>query len=183
MNRHWLIAFVVAVALAALVVVRVRGGEPPAAIDLMARLGDADRRPHDAPGDLFAVSKVTIDGDARRAVLVRPTTRITWDLTLPNRAFLRTAMGLHPSARSVEGDGVQFRVGVSVGPRFDPLLTRRLDPRHAAADRGWVPVVIDLTRYSGQRVHIVLATDPGLPRSPNTDDDLAYWAAPAITLR
>lgn len=155
----------------------------PAAIDLVARLDTADKRPANAGNELFAVSDETIGGEARRAVLVRPTTRITWDVTLPNKGFLRTAMGIDPGAWDKEGDGVQFRIGISAGRRFEPLMTRVLDPRRVPADRGWVPVVVDLSRWSGQTVHLVLATDPGPNGSADARNDLAYWASPAITLR
>jgi hypothetical protein len=178
-NRLLILGFAIAAIAAAWLVAGARG--VPAAVDLVAKLGSADKRPANA-GGLFAVSRQTIAGDTRRAVFVRPTTRITWDLTLPNKGFLRTAMGIDPSAWDKDGEGVQFRIGISTGKRFEPLLVRRLDPRHVPADRGWVPVTIDLARFSGQGVHLVLATDPGTSGA-DTRNDLAYWAAPAITLR
>jgi hypothetical protein len=182
MSRNRLLALGLSIAVVAVWLV-VRRGEIPAAVDLVAKLAEADKRPANAGDDLFSVSRETIAGDTRRAVFVRPTTRITWDLTLPNKGLLRTAMGIDPSVWDRDSDGVQFRIGISTGNRFEPLMVRRVDPHHVPADRGWIPVTIDLARYSGQQVHLVLATDPGTSGSADTRDRLAYWAAPAITLR
>ncbi len=157
-------------------------GEPRAAIDLAARFGDAERRPLGAGPDVLAVKTVAIGGESRRAILARAPTRVTWDLTLPNNAFVRTVVGLDESVWGKESDGVQFRIAISNAEGYRPLLVRRVNPRQVAGDRGWIPMTVDLSRYSGQHVHLILATDTVPTRYPDPRNDVAYWGSPAITL-
>ncbi len=161
----------------------VRRGRTPAAVDLVAKFYDAERRPLGADETVLAVRQETIAGATKRSIFAFPLTRITWVLTLPNGGWLRTFVGIDEKAWDKDGDGVQFRVGISSPSGYDEMMAKLIDPRHNPADRRWVPVAIDLSRYSGQRVKLVLSTDAGARRSADKRNDLAYWGAPAITLR
>ncbi len=161
----------------------VRRGRTPAAVDLVARFHDAERRPLGADETVLAVRPETIAGVTRRAIFAVPFTRITWVLALPNGGWLRTFIGVDEKAWDKDGDGVQFRVAISSANGYDETLVQVVDPRHNPADRRWVPVAIDLSRYSGQRVKLILSTDAGPRHSADKRNDFAYWGAPAITLR
>ncbi len=160
-----------------------RGRTPAPAVDLVAKFYDAERRPLGADETVLAVRNETIAGVTKRSIYAYPLTRITWTLTLPHGGWLRTHVGVDRKAWDQDGDGVQFRVGVSSPNGYDEMLAKHVDPRHNPADRRWVPVALDLSRYGGQRVKLILSTDAGPRRSANTRNDFAYWGAPAVTLR
>jgi hypothetical protein len=185
MNKRWIVAAVVVVVLVVAGVWFVRrGGSAPAVIDLVETFGSASKAPAGAGPDVFTVKDETIAGDTRRAILSRAPSRITWTVTLPNDAWLRAAIAIDESAWDKDGDGVQFRIGVSDGNRYDPLLTQHLDPHASRSDRRWVPVLLDLSAYGGRTVSIIFNTDASLPFKPfDNRNDLSYWGAPAIVLR
>jgi hypothetical protein len=184
-NTRWLVVavLVVILALAGIWFVR-RGGSAPAVIDLVDLFPSAVKAPSSAGPDVFAVKDETIAGETKRAILSKAQSRITWKVTLPNDAWLRTAIAIDESAWDKDGDGVQFRIGVSEGGRYDPLLTQHLDPHSSRADRRWVPVILDLSAYGGRTVSIIFNTDASLPGRPvDNRNDLSFWGAPAIVLR
>jgi len=184
-NKRWIVAAViVVVAVVAGVWFVRRGGSTPAVIDLVETFGAAVKAPSGAGPDVFAVKDTTIAGETRHAILAHAPSRITWKVTLPNDAWLRAAIAIDESAWDKDGDGVQFRIGVSEGNRYDPIFTQHLDPRGSRADRRWVPVLLDLSAYGGRTVSIIFNTDASLPSRPfDNRNDFSYWGAPAIILR
>jgi hypothetical protein len=86
-----------------------------------------------------------------------------------------------------ESGAVSFRVlaaPLTVPGPGDPagpltLLEQTLDPRERVADRRWVPVAADLTRWAGQTVRLTLRTDP-LERDNGRDAPLAGWGTPVV---
>lgn len=184
-NKRWIVVGLVVVAIvAAGVLFMRRGGSAPAVIDLVQTFDSAVKAPGGAGPDVFTVKDETIAGDTRRAILSRAPSRITWKVTLPNDAWLRTAIAIDESAWDKDGDGVQFRIGISDNGRYDQLLTQHLDPRNSRSDRRWVPVLLDLSAYGGRTVSIIFNTDASLPFKPfDNRNDFSYWGAPAIVLR
>jgi hypothetical protein len=139
MTKNARVAVLVALVILAVSVAGVirRHGEVPPAINLVGELGGAETRPR---GAVFPVKDVTIDGESRRSIVVRTSTRIIWRVVLPaagarralppgvsawggwwdamirGRApegvWLRTRMALDPEVWTREGDGMLFRVGI-----------------------------------------------------------------------
>jgi hypothetical protein len=159
-----------------------RGCETPPVIDLVQKLPAADKRAVGTVRDVFAVRDEHIKGDTRKSIYVHPPTRITWRVMLPDGAWLRTAAGVDEQAWDKDGDGVLFFVGITDGGRFKLLFERRIDPHALPGDRGWVPVVLDLSKYGGREVDLVFNTRTSL-QGDDARNDFAYWAAPAICLR
>jgi hypothetical protein len=106
--------------------------------------------------------------------------RIIWPVTVPPNGVLRTSFGLRPDAWDEDGDGVQFRIGVSDGRTYDELLRQYVNPHGRQADRRWYTVTLDLAAYEGRSVHVIFNTDPGPPGGWNTVHDFACWGEPHI---
>ncbi len=185
MSRNRAIAAIAIVAVVGLAVVWYvrRGGETPPVIDLVEQLSAAERRPADAAPDVFAVKNEKVAGETKRAIYVQPPTRITWKVTLPNDGWLRTAIAVDEQAWDKDGDGVLFMIGISNGDRYDALLEQHLDPHASRADRRWVPVMLDLSAYSGKQVNIIFNTRTSIRGGDDRRNDFAYWGAPAVCLR
>jgi hypothetical protein len=178
----WILAIVIALAVvvAAAWFLR-RGAETPPAVSLLDQFDTVVKKP---AGAQFTVKTVTINGDSRKGVALSSATRLTWKVTLPNDAWLRTAIALEPEAWTKEGDGVLFWIGVSDGRTYEPLFKQSLNPFGVPGDRRWVPISIDLSAYGGRQVDIIFNTYAGLPGGANDSrNDLAFWAAPAVYLR
>ena len=75
-------------------------------------------------------------------------------------------------------------VRVSDGRTYDQLFTQHVDPFDNAADRRWIPVLVDLSAYGGEEVDLIFNTSPARRRRPATcDNDLPLWGAPEIVIR
>ena len=153
------------------------------AMDLIEELPKAkDRRP--SP-DVFSVVDVTLNGTREQAILTRQPSRIKYNLTVPNEAWLKFSLGLLEESWTVEGDGVLFQIGVSSGPEYVELLSLVVNPYGNPSDRGWQPLVLDLSQFAGENVDLIFNTYASPP--PNTEKnrtgDAALWGAPRIVIR
>jgi len=183
MGKNKLIAGVVVglVLVVAAVWIARRRGEGPPILAVLDQFEAVEKRPS---ADVFAVAEVTLGNETRRVITTRPASRLTWTITLPNDAWLRTAVAVDPSAWTVEGDGILCRIGVSDGRSYDALFTQHVNPYASASDRRWILVAIDLSAYGGRRVDIIFNTNSSLPgQGDDTRGDLAIWGAPAVYLR
>lgn len=155
-----------------------------AAISLVDRFDSAEKSPGE-PG-LFAVEDVTIDGQVKKSITVKPTvgTRIKFKTHVPDNAWLRVSVALKPEAWTLEGDGIRFRAIVSDGRSSNELFVQDINPFRTSNDRRWIPLMVDLSGYAGEEVDIMLNTNAGLPGMPvDTRNDLAVWGAPEIVIR
>lgn len=154
-------------------------GVEAGAIDLIALFPDAEKRTTMASlEDAFGVQTVTIDGDRRRSLFAHPFSRVTWTVTVPEGAVLRTAAALRPDAWTSPTDGALFRVGVSDGEKYTELFKQVIQPREQAADRRWFAVEADLSPYAGKQVKVIFNTEPG--PSGNAVGDACVWGEPRI---
>lgn len=153
----------------------------PADIDLIQQFREAEKRPRSAGAETFGVKDVTIGIDTKRVIYAYPPTRLTWYITVPEEAELDTAIALEPSAWDSEGNGVVFRIGVGYDRAYEELLNVRLNPSSSIGDRPWRPVHLDLSRYGGKRVALVLTTDVSVPgEAPDQRGDYSCWGAPVV---
>jgi hypothetical protein len=153
---------------------------PAVALDLVANLEKAtQRRP--SP-EAFRAVDVNIAGDSKKSIYVSEPSRLIWEETLPPSAWLQVNLGVREEAWTREGSGVLFMVGVSMNGRYEELVSLVVNPYSNAADRQWLPLLLDLSPWAGQRVEIVLNT-----RIAHADaspaNHLAVWGAPAIVTR
>jgi hypothetical protein len=160
-----------------------RGGGEPVAIDLLAQLPDAQkssdwREPGDAP---FTVADVTLAGQPHKAVFAPAFSRIRWKVEVPRRGTLEIYYGVREDAWTADGNGVQFRIGVSDGRTYEEYLKEVVNPKDRERDRRWLSASIDLSAYEGQLVEINLNTDAGPPRDDrDRRHDFGLWGEPRI---
>jgi hypothetical protein len=115
------------------------------------------------------------------AILELPPGRIAWHLTLPREARFRGSIGMLQMAWTGPGDGVNFRIVVERPAESVSVFEQYVDPAHVALDQRWIPVDVDLSRFAGQPVNLVLLTEPSRPGvAPDTSNDFALWGAPRI---
>jgi hypothetical protein len=150
--------------------------------DLVDLFPKAEKRTNRTPKEsAFAVETVTIDGQAKRSIVARPSARIIYKLTVPRDGFLETSFAMKPEVWSQATDGAQFRIGIAEGRTYDELLRQVIRP--SRGDRRWFPVRLDLSAYEGHTVSIILNTDPGPPGDNNAEFDEAVWGEPRISTR
>ena len=116
------------------------------------------------------------NGDTRPVIFAHAPARISFPLDVPRTpSFLWVSPALDPLAWGWGGDGVTFRVRVAQEGSDTVLWERHLTPGNPA-DQYWVEAFIPLDAYAGQRVNLVLETDPG--PAGNADADRAGWGTP-----
>lgn len=158
-----------------------RGGEG-VTIDLLAQLGDAQKRSTwtQTTETLFAVKDLAIAGTTHKAIFAPPMSRIKFKIEVPRRGALEVFYALREDAWTADGDGAQFRIGVSDGRTYEQYLMEAINPKARDRDRKWLPATIDLSAYEGQMVEIVLSTDAGPPDNRDSRNDVCVWGDPKI---
>ena len=112
----------------------------------------------------------------QRTLPASPPSRLRYVLDIPSRAKLHVACGISP--KRYDQPGIEFMVTVGDGAAAKRVWSQIVDPLKNAQDRRWVEATIDLSRYAGHQVPLVLET-----RGFSEDDDsaAAFWGAPTIT--
>jgi hypothetical protein len=160
-----------------------RTGGPTAAVDLISLLPQAQTRstweqPGEAP---FTVAPATLAGETHQAIFAPPHGRIRWKIEVPRRGTLEVYYGVREDAWTAEGNGVQFRIGVSDGRTYEEYLKELVNPKGRDRDRRWLSATIDLSAYEGQLVELNFNTDPGPPKDAgDSRNDFALWGEPRI---
>lgn len=117
-------------------------------------------------------------GDIRPTLFAHAPVAVTLPVQLPpGRAFLWVSPALDPQAWDWGGDGVAFSVRVRTAAGEATLWTGYLSPSRPS-DRNWQEVFIPLDAYAGQKVDVILVTDPG--PAGNGAADRAGWGMPWI---
>ncbi len=151
-----------------------RSGSPDT-IDLLAQFDQATKAPQ---SETFPIVEAMLGSETKRAIAPPGVagTRLIWKVRVPDDGWLRVNLGLKPEAWEAPGDGVLFMVSVSTGGAFDQLFTQHVDPMNNAADRRWIPVMVDLSGYGGEQVDLIFNTYASPPKAPvNMDNDKPLW--------
>lgn len=131
---------------------------------------------------LFKVERWEILGQERQVLFVHPSAAgsatLVYPVRIEPRTMFRADMALAPEAWQAEGDGVTFSVYVEDDAGIHLLYSRYLDPKHHQQDMRWTPVRINLDRFAGKLVRLILTTGAG----PAGDSryDWAGWGAPRL---
>ena len=152
-------------------------------IDLISQFDQATKAPAAQP---FPVISATLGNESRKAIAPPGVagTRIIWKVRVPDDGWLSVNLALQQDAWTKPGDGVLFKVLVSDGKASDELFTQHVDPFGNAADRRWIPVMVDLSAYGGEQIDLIFNTYASPPKLPgNTDNDMPLWGAPEIVIR
>lgn len=155
-------------------------GRAEVVVDLVAELPNATQmRP--SP-ETFHVADIRLNGDAKPSIYVTDQSRLIFEQDVPRDAWLQVSLGVREEAWTRENAGVLFMVGVSHAGRYDELVSLIVNPYGNPADRGWLPVLLDLSPWAGQRVELIFNTREAYPGA-GLAHHLAAWGAPAIVTR
>mgnify|MGYP003383463298 CR=1 FL=1 len=172
----WVIgSVVVLVGLVAWLVLRPRSEH--VAVDLLGQFPSAvEKRP---TPETFSLIDATVAGVTKRAIYTKDSSRIAWNVTMPDNAWLLVSAALTEQAWTVEGDGVLFRISAN----DNELLNLVLNPFRDASVRKWQDFQIDLSEFAGQNLNLFLKTNASVSGAPNTNGDFAVWGNPRIVTR
>lgn len=130
------------------------------------------------PGGVAAVNQRVEDRE-RPALLTTAPSTVTFRLTVPEGARLRTAVALDPAAWE-HSDGMVFKVLVAGPDAAEPSLRFKtfVGPGRRPGDRRPRPVEVDLSDLAGSTVALTLVAGPG----PAGDDrcDWGAWIEPTL---
>ncbi len=179
MKRSYLIIIAVLVVLVGLWYWQRNRGEE-IAVDLVEEFAGAKKQSNLDPSVAFSVADITLNGETKRAINIHPTSRLTYHLTVPDGGKVHVSLGIKQETWDKQSDGVLFRIGVSDG-QYEELLNQHVNPSNNQGDRRWIPVVVDLSGYSGQEVDLIFNTNSSLPRQgDNPAWDWAVLGDPVI---
>ena len=179
MKYRWYLVGVVA-GLAVLAAWWMSSSAPAVVIDLVDRLPSATQlRPSD---ETFHVQNVSLAGETKKSIYVAEPSRVIWEETVPARGWLQVSLAVREEAWTREGSGVLFLVGISHEGRYEELVSLIVNPYANAADRQWLPILLDLSPWAGQRVELIFNTRVAHAEA-STANHLAVWGAPAIVSR
>jgi rhamnosyltransferase len=116
-------------------------------------------------------TRFTLGADTRPTLFMNPNSAAAARLYVPSGARLEFGAAVNPAARGKRRDPVLFAVMVA----DEVLWHREIGPGARGEEPRWVDVSLDLGRFAGRRVPLMLAT-----RSENTDYAWAGWGAPRI---
>ena len=157
------------------------------AIDLVAQFATAkDKRPNP---DVFEVVDASLAGERMKAIYAKQPSRIVYSLTVPQDAWLKVSLGLKEEAWTMQGDGVLFLIGASVGQNWSELFSLVVNPFGNPSDKGWKEITVDLSPYAGQTMDLVFNTysspgpSPGQPPKDDRNGDMALWGNPRVVVR
>lgn len=155
-------------------------GRPAVAIDLVDHLPNATQlRP--SP-ETFQTTDIRLADETKRSIYASEPSRIIWEEVIPEHGWLSVSLAVREEAWTREGSGVLFLVGVSHQGRYEELVSLVVNPYSNAADRQWLPVLLDLSPWAGQRVELILNTRVAHAEA-SPANHLAVWGAPAIVTR
>ena len=148
--------------------------------------------------DAQSIVDATISGDTRRGILLEPLgqARVKYELTVPERAWLKLALGMLEKSWTMTGDGVTAFIYVTpLGPDgkvmftpegaliADELLSLTVNPFGNPADKHWHDLTLSLEKYAGKRVELSLVTIPSpTPKGADTNGDFFVWGHPRVVV-
>ena len=151
-----------------------------------------------------SIVDATISGDTRKAILVEPvgSTRVKYELAIPEKAWFKLALGMLEKSWTIPGDGVTAflyvtPLGADGKVTFTPegaliadeLLSLTVNPYGNPADKLWHDLTLSLEKYAGKRVELSLVTTPSPTarqqvgdRGVDTNGDFFVWGHPRIVV-
>ena len=111
----------------------------------------------------------------RKTLPATPPSRLHFRVNVPRDGRLAFACGLAPEAQG--GPPVEFLVSVGSEAAPEKLWSRTLDAAANEADRRWVPAEVDLSRWAGKTMDLVLETRSSEVSRPKRR---VYWGNLAL---
>ena len=113
----------------------------------------------------------------RRTLPAGPPSRYLFSVDVPKGARLTFACAIAPEYQ--DKPGVEFMVRVRRNGRTETVFTKLLDPLSHPEHRTWVPGAVDLGKYAGRGVELILETHGYEETGPSVR---AAWGTPGITV-
>ncbi len=120
--------------------------------------------------------QVRINDVVRRTLPASPPSRLRYAVDVPAGAHLALSCGI-PADRH-DRPAVEFIVKIARGGREQVVWSMLLDPASRPQHRKWVAADVDLSRFAGDGVDVILETRGFEERSD--DARAAFWGAPAV---
>jgi len=111
-----------------------------------------------------------------RTLPAAPPSRLAFAVEVPRHGRLTFSYAVGPEYH--DRPAVEFGVSVRAGGSEETLWTSLLDPLTNPAHRRWIPASVDLSKYAGREVELLLTTT-GFDEDP-TEARRAIWGTPAI---
>jgi hypothetical protein len=131
---------------------------------------------------LLKVEQWDILDEERDVLFVHPAASGSIALVYPVKieaaTTFRADLAAAPEAWTLEGDGVTFSLYVEDSAGMHLVDSRYVDPKHHQQDRRWVPMEVNLARFRGEVVRLILVVGSG----PAGDRryDWAGWGEPHL---
>jgi arylsulfatase A-like enzyme len=127
---------------------------------------------HTQSGRPYRINDVVL-----RTLPAPPPSRLRFQVDVPRRGHLTFAYGIPPEHH--DGTPVEFVVRVKRGGREEQAWSQMVDPLGKPAHRRWQHADVDLSRFAGRGVELMLET-----RGYETSDDArrALWGIPALAV-
>src|SRR6266550_2427654 len=134
----------------------------------------------DAPAANYVdLEKMILERDVETAIFQHPPSTITFPaLKVGTEAILYFALGVKEAAWPRLKNKVRFTISVESTSGREIVFDAKLHPRLRRSDRGWQRRELDLSRFAGQSIRIILQTRVAWRRS--TEYAWAGWANPRL---
>jgi arylsulfatase A-like enzyme len=121
--------------------------------------------------------QVRINDVVLRTLPASPRSRLRFPVRVPKAARLTFYCGIAPERH--DRPAVEFAVRIKSGGKGEDTVFQSLvDPMSRSAHRRWVPAEVDLGKYGGKDVDLILETRG----FEETDEPFwAYWGTPVLT--
>jgi len=134
----------------------------------------------DAPAANYVdLQQMILEREVETAIFQHPPSTITFSaLEIGDRAVFKFSFGVKEAAWPLIKTAVRFTISIESGARREIVFDAKLQPRRRRSDRGWQKRELDLARFAGQSIRVILQTSVAWRRS--TEYAWAGWANPRI---
>jgi len=134
----------------------------------------------DAPASNYVdLQRIILKREVETAIFQHPPSTITFPaLEIGKQAVFQFAYGIKEAAWPLIKNAVRFTISIESGTRREIVFEAKLQPRKRRSDRGWQKRELDLARFAGQSIRVILQTRMGWRRS--NEYAWAGWANPRI---
>jgi arylsulfatase A-like enzyme len=134
----------------------------------------------DAPGaNHVELQEMILAREVETAIFQHPSSTITFPaLEIGKQAVLQFACGIKEAAWPLIKSAVRFTISIESAGKRQRVFETKLQPRTRKSDRGWQKHELDISRYAGQSIRVILRTSVAWRQS--TEYAWAGWANPRV---
>ena len=123
---------------------------------------------------------ITVAGVTKKTLWIDPPTTLTFHaVPLGRHPTFVTAVSIHPLLfGDPHADGAVFQVDVRADGRTERMGEVYINPIAHPEQRCWLPLRVDLSRFAGRSVDLILSNSPG--PAGNDYGDWCLWGDPRV---